>query len=102
MLTLTKIVQTSVACPSQWDAWASDGTYVYLRYRHGYGTVQTDCRLNIDDYENELVTDFTTGDDGGYLDLHDFLTRVASKVQLAPDAEIKNYGQHLADELDAP
>jgi len=22
-------------CPSQWDAWAEDGTYYYIRFRHG-------------------------------------------------------------------
>lgn len=26
------------ACPSQWDAWDSEGRYWYLRYRGAYGT----------------------------------------------------------------
>lgn len=39
-LTLVRVVQTSSACPSQWDAWDADGNYYYLRYRHAHGTVE--------------------------------------------------------------
>jgi len=38
-VTLVKAVQTSSACPSQWDAWDANGQYYYLRYRHAHGTV---------------------------------------------------------------
>jgi hypothetical protein len=46
---LVRLVQTCTACPSQWDAWAEDGTYYYVRYRHGTLTV------NRDDVCGELV-----------------------------------------------
>lgn len=38
-LKLARIEQTCHACPSQWDAWTEDGTYIYIRYRYGYLTV---------------------------------------------------------------
>lgn len=36
---LAKAVMTSIYAPAQWDAWTVDGQYLYLRYRHGEGTV---------------------------------------------------------------
>jgi hypothetical protein len=38
-ITLARVVETCIACPSQWDAWTTDGQYLYLRYRGGRGTV---------------------------------------------------------------
>src|SRR5687768_10375298 len=38
---LTKLVQTTGACPSQWDAEDEDCNYVYIRYRHGFLYVST-------------------------------------------------------------
>lgn len=35
MRVITKLIQTCEACPSQWDAWLVDGTYLYIRYRWG-------------------------------------------------------------------
>jgi hypothetical protein len=37
---LTDIVQTCVACPSQWDARTTDGRKAYVRYRHWGLTVE--------------------------------------------------------------
>lgn len=39
LVTIVRAVQTCYACPSQWDAWDSEGTYWYLRYRFGSGTM---------------------------------------------------------------
>lgn len=39
-LVLARVVQTCTACPSQWDAWTTDGRYLYLRYRSGWGTAE--------------------------------------------------------------
>ena len=33
--TLKKVIRTCPACPSQWDAWTTEGDYLYIRYRHG-------------------------------------------------------------------
>lgn len=37
---IVKAVQTCLSCPSQWDAWTDEGQYLYLRFRHGVGTVE--------------------------------------------------------------
>lgn len=37
-----KVVQTCVACPSQWDVWDEDGVFYYIRYRGGRGTILKD------------------------------------------------------------
>jgi hypothetical protein len=63
-----RAVQTCFACPSQWDAWTSDGTYLYLRYRSGHGTVQ--------DKDNRVVASFTHGDEfAGHMGLREFCRR---------------------------
>lgn len=36
---IRKLEQTLSACPTQWDAWAEDGTYYYIRYRFGRLTI---------------------------------------------------------------
>jgi hypothetical protein len=39
-IVIVRAVQTSIACPSQWDLWDSEGRYLYARYRHGCGDVR--------------------------------------------------------------
>ncbi len=34
--TIKSIEQTCWACPSQWNIYLNDGSYVYVRYRHGW------------------------------------------------------------------
>jgi hypothetical protein len=41
VITLVRVIRTSIACPSQWDAWDPEGRYYYLRFRHGYGAVKS-------------------------------------------------------------
>lgn len=38
---IREVVQTSWACPSQWDAWDINGDRYYVRYRHGELTVNS-------------------------------------------------------------
>jgi len=35
---IVKAVLTCSACPTQWNAWDSEGRYWYLRYRFGKGS----------------------------------------------------------------
>lgn len=61
-LRIVKAVRTCIACPSQWDAWTSDGTYLYLRYRSGIGRAR--AYSSVDAYGREagsLVGEFDTG-----------------------------------------
>jgi hypothetical protein len=37
---ITRVTQTSMACPAQWDAWDDEGNYYYLRFRGGCGQMR--------------------------------------------------------------
>ncbi|GAA5708281.1 hypothetical protein [Streptomyces avermitilis] len=88
-VTLARVVQTSGSCPSQWDAWTTTGQYLYLRYRHGEGTVEQHPSEDVDTWdgdESRLWTSWGDGTDGGQIEPTDFL--VTAGLRLAPDAEV--------------
>lgn len=80
---IVKALRTSLACPSQWDAWDDQGRYYYCRYRNGCGSVHRAASQEVyeDAYENaslektvngyvwhgleaiEFVADFEYGDE---------------------------------------
>jgi hypothetical protein len=83
------VVRTSSACPSQWDAWTRGGQYLYLRYRHGVGSVERHPGSDPDTWyegESALVAEWDDGTDGGSIELAAFLA--AAGLQLAPGAEV--------------
>ncbi|WP_181442367.1 hypothetical protein [Streptomyces tateyamensis] len=89
-VTLARVVRTSGACPSQWDAWTTTGQYLYLRYRHGEGTVEQHPSEDLDTWDGEasrLWTSWDDGTDGGWIELSDFLAMAG--LRLAPDAEVR-------------
>ena len=64
---LTKVVETCGGCPSQWDAWDANGTYYYLRFRFGHGTV------DVGEVGGQQVAAFEYGDRLlGFLELEEF------------------------------
>lgn len=82
-IVLAKAVQTCFACPSQWDAWDTEGNKYYLRYRFGRGTMSQD--LGDDVYE--VVASWQSGDPlDGIIDLKDFAWM--SGVKLAKDIQL--------------
>ncbi|MEV4614977.1 hypothetical protein AB0K43_20620 [Kitasatospora sp. NPDC049258] len=88
-VTLARVVQTSGGCPSQWDAWTTTGQYLYLRYRHGEGTIEQHPSEDVDTWDGEesrLWTSWDDGTDGGWIELTDFLATAG--LQLAPDAAV--------------
>ncbi|WP_331721175.1 hypothetical protein [Streptomyces sp. NBC_00454] len=88
-LTLARVVQTSSAYPSQWDAWTVEGQYLYLRYRHGVGSVERHPSDDIgtwDAEESELLVEWDDGTDGGVIELADFLA--AAGLRFAPNTEV--------------
>jgi hypothetical protein len=88
---LARVVQTCLACPSQWDAWTTDGQYLYLRYRWGIGTVDAYDSFNSDtweDFADGNVTRFELGGRyDGDIELADFLE--AAGLRLAATAEVR-------------
>ncbi|MFD9124565.1 hypothetical protein [Kitasatospora sp. NPDC059571] len=88
-VTLARVVQTSVGCPLQWDAWTTTGQCLYLRYRHGEGTVEQHPSEDVDTWDGEesrLWTSWDDGTNGGWIDLNDFLATAG--LLLAPEAEV--------------
>ncbi|WP_331743652.1 hypothetical protein OH809_44775 (plasmid) [Streptomyces sp. NBC_00873] len=88
-LTLARVVQTCSAYPSQWDAWTVEGQYLYLRYRHGVGSVERHPSDDIDTWdgeESELLVEWDDGTDGGIVELAEFLA--AAGLQFAPSTEM--------------
>lgn len=120
MITLVRAVQTSIACPSQWDAWDAEGRYYYLRFRHGYGTVEAaptkelwraDCvELPVSEERpyggySWPGTDFLSEHDfedeeaDGSITLEGFCEKAG--LALAPDIERTAWGRHIMNELQA-
>ena len=87
-LTLAKVVETCSACPSQWDAWTTDGQYLYLRYRFGIGTVERQPSPDVDTWsaEGSVIARFGVSSFDGCISLDDFL--VESGFALAPNAQL--------------
>jgi hypothetical protein len=91
-LVLARVVQTCSAHPSQWDAWTVEGQYLYLRYRHGQGTVERHPGPDIDTPDSwneglsELLVEWEDGTGGGAITLEAFLA--ASGLALAPGASV--------------
>ncbi|NEA65579.1 hypothetical protein G3I56_23995 [Streptomyces sp. SID12488] len=88
-MTIARAVQTCEGCPSQWDAWTARGQYLYLRYRHGEGTVEQHPSEDTDTWDGEesrLWTSWDDGTDGGWIELADFLAMAG--LRLTPNAEV--------------
>ncbi|MGW4171350.1 hypothetical protein ACWEGX_31080 [Streptomyces chartreusis] len=89
---LVRVVQTCSAYPSQWDAWTTEGQYLYLRYRHGEGCVERHPGPDIDTPESwneglsELLIEWDDGTGSGCISLEDFLA--ASGLALTLDASV--------------
>jgi len=102
MITITRAVQTCMACPSQWNLWSDNGDYYYARYRHGCGELRqykTEHWYHKD--EDEFIADiaeFYHGDPlDGMISLEEFAQLAG--ITIAPDAMITGYGDHLRDEM---
>lgn len=88
-VTVARVVRTCGGFPSQWDAWTTGGQYLYLRYRHGEGSVEEHPDADTDTWdgpESRLRTRWDDGTDGGRIGLADFLA--AAGLRLAADAEV--------------
>lgn len=91
---IVRVVETCASHPSQWDAWTSDGRYLFLHYRPGIGTVEHHPDSDQDSWTDEAwetwlsrtVKEWNDGTDEGSMALTDFLT--AAGLRLAPDADI--------------
>lgn len=86
---LARVVRTCSGHPSQWDAWTTDGQYLYLRYRRGVGSVErhpSDDPGTWDGEDSETVAEWDDGTGGGVVSLDGFLR--AAGLRLARDADV--------------
>lgn len=81
---LTRVVETCGGCPAQWDAWDAEGTYYYLRFRYGHGSV------SIGEMDrSEQIREFDHGDDmAGIIDLETFAGLAGLDVSEAEQAQL--------------
>lgn len=86
-ITIGRAVQTCPACPSQWDAWTTDGEYVYLRYRFGRGTIQAGPP------GGRLLAEFGEPSMDGSIDLSEFADRAG--LVLADDVQVVSYEEYM-------
>lgn len=59
---VVQLVQTCVACPSQWDGMTDDGRKVYVRYRFAEGYVRVGAIGDHDEFagvNGDVVAEFT-------------------------------------------
>lgn len=99
MITIVRAVQTSVACPAQWDAWDAEGRYYYLRFRYGNGTVQAMDDSEDRNYLADPVASFTDDDQwNGTIELEEFAQRAG--IALSPRLESKGFGEYFAEAVD--
>jgi hypothetical protein len=92
-VTLARIVQTCIVCPSQWNAWTTDGQYLYLRYRWGRGTVDAYGSPDNETWDHIPDGSLARFGDGfnersldGEITLEDFCAQAG--LTIAPDAEV--------------
>lgn len=97
---LVKVVQTSLACPTQFDAWDREGQYYYLRYRHGMVQVRKFASpedMTPPSAEN-LVCEFAGGHPlDGSIGLVEFAERAG--LRIADDAETQDWGHYLVSAM---
>ncbi len=65
-------MQTCDGCPSQWDATAVDGSQLYMRYRHGRGSVEVVSEGGVLGPGAELIASWYDGTNDGIIGLDEF------------------------------
>lgn len=120
MITIVRAVQTSLACPAQWDLWDADGNYYYARFRSGYGSLTqyqdenwTEAPWKPDEEIDKTVpgwgrrantafiadiAGFEHGDDlAGSISLEGFAELAG--ITLAPECWREGFGDYVRDQL---
>lgn len=83
MKTITKVVKSCDACPSQWDLTMEDGSSLYARFRHGWFYIGQ---------PGEPVWEHRPKDGSdGYMNTSDMIKLIETQgYRLTPDAVIED------------
>lgn len=97
---IVRAVQTSIACPCQWDAWDEEGNYYYLRFRHGHGSVEqyeNEDWVNAEPGQWHRTISYFNNHDDPIINLKEFAEEAG--IELAPNLIQTGFGDHIADKL---
>jgi hypothetical protein len=103
VIKLVRAVQTSIAMPSQWDAWDADGKYYYLRFRHGVGSIRHYPggagwdRRDTEETPEHIASFEVDNEWAGHIQLEEFAQKAG--IELADDIEQTSYNMYLAGQL---
>lgn len=102
-ITIVRAVQTSMGCPSQWNAWDENGQYYYLRYRRAHGTVhafpdEDYTTWQWDDWHNPVAC-FDHGDPMQGIISFDRFCRLAG-LTIAPMIEYECFGRYFNGQIE--
>lgn len=60
LLVVSKLTRTCYACPSQWEGRLENGQEIYIRYRHGWFTINVDNHETYSKAINQMADGFLT------------------------------------------
>lgn len=87
-----KLTETCVACPKQWEGHKDDGTFIYIRYRHG------SFRIDEGEVGNTVHQEFIGHELDGFMEDEDF-KKLINKI--IPEAiELKDWRTYLKENLE--
>lgn len=102
-IVIVRAVQTAIVCPSQWDAWDSEGRYYYLRHRNGRGSADRYASPDFTSWGDDELggiaaflgeLDGQDDDDDPRDELESFCELAG--LQLAPDADVVGFEEYVA------
>lgn len=82
---IVKLTRTCHACPSAWEGSLKDGRFVYIRYRHGRGTITiAPSEDEIFTAHSNLLHHWDTEDGNGWMSDFELRDRLrAAKIRFA-------------------
>lgn len=86
-----KLTETCVACPKQWEGYKDDGTFIYIRYRHG------SFRIDEGEVGNAIHQEYIGHELAGSMEDDEFKALI-NKVIPEP-IELKSYSTYMREEL---
>jgi hypothetical protein len=83
-LKFKSLINTGIACPTQWEGQLEDGRFIYIRYRWG------NLGFGIGKDINEAIDNYTHGEDigglsDGYLSTNEMIKNLSRRLDFRND-----------------